>query len=382
MASYSDYLKYLRNADCACKYAKGDTGPQGPVGPPGVSAQGPENSVQYKDGTTSDLSGSANFTYENTGSMTGGVLNLGGDLDIIGNIEQSGGKVDISGATTIANTLDVSNNATFRSAILMPNSIKIGDSNTGITTQGTNAVAIGNNAGNSNQGNNSIAIGNNAGVTDQSANTIVINATGTALNGDTNSDACYIDPIRDCSSDPVKNGTFTLKYNTVGKEVTYDTTPMKSLLFLNQETTTITEASGSLILDLSENATINNGSIAFYDTDASNIHFTDISNNTNIFLEVAFYCDASSTENNASIEFELSGVNIAGGTLDKLFVDTRSVAKNVNTHLTFGPSIYKFNNSASLSIHFENTYVPVIRVTKNYQVSKCKLYLNVFRLNS
>lgn len=381
MASYSDYLKYLRNADCACKYAKGDTGPQGPQGPPGVSAQGPDNSVQYKDGATSDLSGSANFTYEDTGSITGGVLNLGGDLDIFGNIEQSGGNVDISGATTIESTLDVSSNATFRSAILMPNSIKIGDSNTGITTQGTNAVAIGNNAGNSNQGNNSIAIGNNAGVTDQSANTIVINATGTALNGDTNSDACYIDPIRDCSSDPVKNGTFTLKYNTVGKEVTYDTTPMKSLLFLNQETTTITEASGSLILDLSENATINNGSIAFYDTDASNIHFTDISNNTNIFLEVAFYCDASSSEKDSAIEFELSGVNIAGG-LSKLFVDTRSVGKNVNTHLTFGPSIYKFNNSASLSIHFENTYEPVIRVTKEYKVANCKLYLNVFRLNS
>lgn len=382
MASYSDYLKYLRNADCACKYAKGDTGPQGPAGPPGVSAQGPDNSVQYKDGATSDLSGSANFTYENTGSMTGGVLNLGGDLDIIGNIEQSGGTVDISGATTIANTLDVSSNATFRSAILMPNSIKIGDASSGEVGQSLNAIAIGNNAGNSNQGANSIAIGNNAGLTDQSANTIVINATGTALNGDTNSNACYIDPIRDCSSDPVKNGTFTLKYNTVGKEVTYDTTPLKSLLFLNQETTTITEASGSLILDLSENATIDNGSIAFYDTDASNIYFTDISNNTNIFLEVAFYCDASSTENNASIEFELSGVNIAGGTLDKLFVDTRSVAKNVNTHLTFGPSIYKFNNSASLSIHFENTYVPVIRVTKEYTISNCKLFLNAFRLNS
>ena len=384
MASYSDYLKYLRNADCACKYAKGDTGPQGPQGPPGVSAQGPDNSVQYKDGATSDLSGSANFTYDSAGNT----VFLTATLDLTGNIEQAGnietqGTVDISGATTIESTLDVSDNATFRSAILMPNSIKIGDSNTGITTQGTNAVAIGNNAGNSNQGNNSIAIGNNAGVTDQSANTIVINATGTALNGDTNSDACYIDPIRDCSSDPVKNGTFTLKYNTVGKEVTYDTTPMKSLLFLNQETTTIGSGTdpGSLILDLSENATINNGSIAFYDTDASNIYFTDISNNINIFLEIAFYCDASTTQPNPTIEFELSGVNIAGG-LDKLFVDTRSVAKNVNTHITFGPSIYKFNNSASLSIHFENTYVPVIRVTKEYQVSNCRLYLNIFRLNS
>lgn len=385
MASYSDYLKYLRNADCACNYAKGDTGPQGPQGPPGVSAQGPDNSVQYKDGATSDLSGSANFIYDSAGT---GTVFLSADLDLIGNIEQAGnietqGTVDISGATTIANTLDVSDNATFRSAILMPNSIKIGDGNTGVTTQGTNAIAIGNNAGNSNQGANSIAIGNNAGVTDQSANTIVINATGTPLNGNTNSNALYIDPIRDCSSDPVKNGTFTLKYNTLGKEVTYDTTPMKSLLFLNQETTTIGSGSnpGSLILDLSENATIDNGSIAFYDTGASNIHFTDISNNSNIFLEVAFYCDASSGENNASIEFELSGVNIAGG-LSKLFVDTRSVGKNVNTHLTFGPSIYKFNNSASLSIHFENTYEPVIRVTKEYQVANCKLYLNAFRLNS
>jgi hypothetical protein len=384
MASYSDYLKYLRNADCACKYAKGDTGPQGPAGPPGVSAQGPENSVQYKDGTTSDLSGSANFTYDSAGST---VL-LTATLDLTGNIDQAGniktqGTVDISGATTIENTLDVSSNATFRSAILMPNSIKIGDASSGEVGQSLNAIAIGNNAGNSNQGANSIAIGNNAGLTNQSANTIVINATGTALNGDTNSNACYIDPIRDCSSDPVKNGTFTLKYSTAGKEVTYDTTPLKSLLFLNQETTTIGlgTSPGSLILDLSENATIDNGSIAFYDTDASNIHFTDISNNSNIFLEIAFYCDASTTQPNPTIELELSGVNIAGG-LDKLFIDTRSVPKNVNTHLTFGPSIYKFNNSASLSIHFENTYVPVIRVTREYQVSNCRLYLNAFRLNS
>ena len=384
MASYSDYLKYLRNADCACKYAKGDTGPQGPQGPPGVSAQGDRNSVQYRDGVTSDLSGSANFIYDSVENT----VFLSATLDLIGNIEQAGnietqGTVDISGATTIADTLDVSNNATFRSAIVMPNSIKIGHINTGVTNQGNNSIAIGNNAGNLNQGNNSIAIGNNAGVTNQSANTIVINATGGTLNGATNSNACYIGPIRDCSSDLAKNGTFTLKYNTVGKEVTYDTTPMKSLLFLNQETTTIGSggSAGSKILDLSENATIDNGSIAFYDTDASNIHFTDISNNTNIFLEVAFYCDASSSENNASIEFELSGVDISGG-LNKLFVDTRSVGKDVNTHLTFGPSIYKFNNSAPLSIHFENTYKPVIKVTKEYQVSDCKLYLNAFRLNS
>ena len=391
MASYNDYLKYLRNADCKCRYAKGDTGPQGPAGPPGVSAQGPNNSVQYKDGGTSDLSGSANFTFdssENTLFLTA-KLDLTGNIDQAGNIETQGnvdisGTVDIFGATTIANTLDVSSNATFRSAILMPNYIKIGDGGTGVTNQGMNAIAIGNNAGKSNQGTNAIAIGNNAGETDQSANTIVINATGIALNGDTNTNALYIDPIRDCSSDPVKNGTFTLKYNTAGKEVTYDTTPMKGLLFLNQETTTIGSgaSSGSLILDLSENATINNGSIAFYDTDASNIYFTDISNNNNIFLEVAFYCDASTTQSNPSREFELSGVNIVGGLLSNLFVDTRSVSKNVNTHLTFGPTIYKFNNSASLSIHFENTYVPVIRVSKEYQVSKCKLYLNVFRLNS
>ena len=102
MASYNDYLKYLRNADCKCRYAKGDTGPQGPAGPPGVSAQGPNNSVQYKDGGTSDLSGSANFTFdssENTLFLTA-KLDLTGNIDQAGNIETQG-NVDISGTVYI-----------------------------------------------------------------------------------------------------------------------------------------------------------------------------------------------------------------------------------------------------------------------------------------
>ena len=377
MASYSDYLKYLRNADCACKYAKGDTGPQGPSGPPGVSAQGPNNSVQFKDGATSDLSGSANFTYDSAGNR----VFLTATLDLTGNIEQAGnietqGTVDISGATTIANTLDVSSNATFRSAILMPNSIKIGDSDTGVTNQGTNAVAIGNNAGNSNQGNNSIAIGNNAGVTDQSDNTIVINATGGALNGDTNANACYIDPIRDCSSDLAKNGTFTLKYNTVGKEVTYDTTPMKSLLFFNDPENTFTDE--TITLDVSLNDTNENGSIAFYDPVSETFGFSDISNNVNLFLEMTFSCDASGITTGAhSLLADISGMNNS----DILIIDTRSINRDTSATQTFGPIIFKFG-AGSKSIDYSNTYRFRLTAEDTYEVSNCKLYLNAFRLNS
>jgi hypothetical protein len=64
------------------------------------------------------------------------------------------------------------------------------------------------------QGTNAIAIGYQAGYSNQSANSIVLNATGSPLDGVTES-ALFVDPIRNVSNANI------LTYNSTSKEVTY-----------------------------------------------------------------------------------------------------------------------------------------------------------------
>ena len=366
MASYSDYLTYRRNADCKCKYSKGDkgdTGATGPQGPPGSTGEGNLYEVQYKGVT--DLSASSNFLF-NSSTNT---LQVNGTSDLNGNL-------DVSGNSTVSGTLSVTNNATLSSKLVMPNGIKIGDISSGEISQGADAIAIGNNAGNSNQGANSIAIGNNAGVNDQSANTIIINATGNVLDTSLNSNACFIDPIRDCSSDPVKNGTFTLKYNTVGKEVTYDTTPMKGLIFFNDSEDPFTNT--TITLDVSLNDTSENGSLAFYDSVTETFGFNDVSNNENLFIEITFSCDASGlTPGSHTLIADISGVNNS----NIIVIDSRSISTGDSYTQTFGPVIFKFG-TGSKSINYSDTYKFRLTAIDTYEVANCKLYLNAFRLNS
>lgn len=89
-----------------------------------------------------------------------------------------------------------------------------------LMNQATNAIAVGNAAGITNQGANSIAIGYAAGQTNQHINTTVLNASGLALNTTTTA-AIYVNPIR---NDPTVMNSF-LQYNTVTKEVVYNSVP-------------------------------------------------------------------------------------------------------------------------------------------------------------
>ena len=85
----------------------------------------------------------------------------------------------------------------------------------GYSNQGNDSVAIGRDAGNTSQGTNSIAIGKDAGKISQSDNTICLNATGSTVAANTNTDACYIAPIREDTSG---NGQ-VLYYDNTTKEV-------------------------------------------------------------------------------------------------------------------------------------------------------------------
>ena len=83
--------------------------------------------------------------------------------------------------------------------------------------QGENSIAIGYQAGKINQGSNCIAIGTNAGDVDQDTNTIILNASNTSISSD-GTDRCYINPIRSNTDGSIG----TLKYDTITKEVFYD----------------------------------------------------------------------------------------------------------------------------------------------------------------
>ena len=96
------------------------------------------------------------------------------------------------------------------------NAVAIGF-NTGQNNQGANAVAIGQNAGTNTQGQYAIAIGSQAGSTNQPANSIVINASGSLLNGATQS-AFYANPVRLNNANTAGN---MLNYNTTTSEISY-----------------------------------------------------------------------------------------------------------------------------------------------------------------
>jgi hypothetical protein len=87
----------------------------------------------------------------------------------------------------------------------------------GNTGQGLSAVAIGSGAGQTNQGTNAIAIGSNAANSGQPASTIVLNASGGSLNPAT-ANAFYVNPVR---SDNAQ--TLALAYNAATKEIVTST---------------------------------------------------------------------------------------------------------------------------------------------------------------
>jgi hypothetical protein len=85
----------------------------------------------------------------------------------------------------------------------------------GFDSQGTNAVAVGTAAGRSGQGDYAVALGRFAGYANQHARSTVINSTGVALDTD-RTDALFVAPIRNTGT---SNALF---YNTTSKEITYD----------------------------------------------------------------------------------------------------------------------------------------------------------------
>lgn len=96
----------------------------------------------------------------------------------------------------------------------LSNSIAIGRL-AGNLSQGSNSIAIGNNAGQQEQGLTSIAIGVNAGTSNQISNSIILNATGSALNAQTQS-GFYVAPMSQSSN---LSGLQLMTYNPITSQI-------------------------------------------------------------------------------------------------------------------------------------------------------------------
>lgn len=131
-----------------------------------------------------------------------------------------------------------------------------------------------------------------------------------------------------------------------------------------------------------ETDTSYNGVEQFIDNDG-NINFSSLSDCSNALIEIYAHCDASagSTGQSNYIKFDLSGVSIETNSLSIIDIDTRSVEKGSQEHLSFGPTLYKvLNNTTSntnKSIHSSNTYSLRVSSGRPYNLSEVKLIIKV-----
>jgi hypothetical protein len=98
------------------------------------------------------------------------------------------------------------------------NAIAIGPG-AGNAGQVTSAIAIGLQAGFTNQGTGAVAIGDQAGYADQVSNSIIINATGLQLNA--TQAGFYVAPIRDGGTSGLPVGFSQLAYNSNTGELVF-----------------------------------------------------------------------------------------------------------------------------------------------------------------
>jgi hypothetical protein len=155
------------------------------------------------------------------------------------------------------------------------NAVAIGNL-AGFSAQQSSAVAIGNGAGKTSQQSSAVAIGNLAGFLSQTSNSIILNATGEELNN-TTSNTFTVKPVRAITS--INNSYSSLYYNTTSGEIVSAANLSKSKVSTINATSSpisITETAypGTLIttttLDISQNTYLwANANVTFKNTASS-----------------------------------------------------------------------------------------------------------------
>ena len=132
--------------------------------------------------------------------------------------------------------------------------------------------------------------------------------------------------------------------------------------------------------DISLNLTdsSNNGIVNFLNG-SNEITFTDQTITTGSYVEFFCHCDAEagSSGNDNWVIFELKGISTEANSLSIVDIDTRSVQKGEQLHLSFGPSGYKVVEINTVSnnktINKLNTFGLHVRSGRDYTLTEIKL---------
>ena len=155
---------------------------------------------------------------------------------------------------------------------------------------------------------------------------------------------------------------------------------LNALLFFDNINITNNVAGFDISLNLIDSS--NNGIINFLNG-SNEITFTDQTITTGSYVEFFCHCDAEtgSSGNDNWIIFELKGISTEANSLSIVDIDTRSVQKGDQLHLSFGPSGYKVVEINTVSnnktINKLNTFGLHVRAGRNYTLTEIKLGMKI-----
>ena len=159
-----------------------------------------------------------------------------------------------------------------------------------------------------------------------------------------------------------------------------------ALLFYNDLTFTVDDI---LTATYNNSITSNNGFERFIINNL--IDFSSLNSlvsSNNCFIEIYSHCDAIAGSSGSSnfVTIDLSGVNIVPNSLGIVDIDTRSVEKGAEQHLSFGPALYKLVNhntaNNTLCINTNNTYGLRVSTGRPYDLKEIRLSIKVILIES
>ena len=151
----------------------------------------------------------------------------------------------------------------------------------------------------------------------------------------------------------------------------------------------ISQDASSAYLDIDFTRSQNNGIINFLDgTNATSSITFENETLSNSYIEIYAHCDteAGSAGKDNWVIMDLIGNDlettpIQPNSLSTVDIDTRSVQKGAQLHLSFGPSAYRVNNTttadSNLTIHKDNKYRLRVQTGRAYTLTEIKLVIHL-----
>ena len=165
------------------------------------------------------------------------------------------------------------------------------------------------------------------------------------------------------------------------------TSPSNNAILYFSDFVSLDASSAYLDIDLTRSQ--NNGIINFLDGQNATSSIT-FENETlsNSYIEIYAHCDAEAgsagQDNWVIMELignDLETTPIQPNSLSTVDIDTRSVQKGAQLHLSFGPSAYRVNNTttadSNLTIHKNNKYRLRVQTGRAYTLTEIKLVIHL-----